>query len=495
MATMTQPNLRIKNPSVTLYAFQLRSEMTNAVVADAHHLWEKLTQLGELFAMPALQHFTDQLICYQNGQYYSDGERGHPSHFLELIQPERELSFSSVLRDNLTLGASIYPLRVHDTYAVDFTLNYQNQTVDVNQLCRFNPQACLMPSHIQASLGQTLLLYAEPIGEEMVLSDLATECVNALLQDTQQTCPALVHQGQLFGSPIFAFETITPDNAPHPNKLFHILVWLGKHEQTLSLVEQANRDLIHLLRYRQKILFSYHQAQQSNHLARRLYNELETKMQQLHQLPTEQEKWLDALERLLTETSLDTIEYARYLRNLADHYTTLKTNAMNYAKWLGHIREFSLKTDNLAWLEDFHAKTCTHHQQQLEIYLDYLKPGHHLFEQMTRTLVGLVQIGEQKQQMIREHKFEYLITFIGAAVGTGAISATVMPEPPHLIHLLSHWFALVQLPILEMPSWFTHFSSPPLEILHVMFHLLVGGVTALVFTPVISVMARWFTRK
>ena len=43
--------------------------------------------------------------------------------------------------------------------------------------------ATLCPVTLHARIT-TLLLYAEPVGEEMALSDLATECVKALLQDT-----------------------------------------------------------------------------------------------------------------------------------------------------------------------------------------------------------------------------------------------------------------------------------------------------------------------
>jgi hypothetical protein len=176
------------------------------------------------------------------------------------------------------------------------------------------------------------------------------------------------------------------------------------------------------------------------------------------------------------------------------HRTTIQTNTINYAKWLGHIREMSLPTDDLTFLDDFHAKTCQHHLQQIDVYLDYLKLGHHLFAQMTTTILGLVHIGEQKQQIIRAEKFEFLITFIGAAVGTGAISATVIPDPPNLINLVSHFFDMVQLPLFEIPKLLNNFALPE-DILKVMFHLIVGGTTALVFTPLISFISRLFTEK
>lgn len=510
---MNQQNLRIKNPSVTLYAFHLRTDMATEVVADAAHLWEKLTQLSDNFSMPELQKLPEKLICYQDGTYNPVGEQGQRTDYLELIQPERELRFSSTVQDDLTLSGSVYPLRLHDTYAVDFTLSYQNQEIYVNHLRRLNPQSCLMPSDIQASLGQTLLLYAEPIGEDIADQYLAEECVKALLQKEGKNLsglghPSLSNHGLLFGSPIFEYEITSQFDALHPNELTHILVWLGKHERTLELAGKATPWLINLLNCHHKILFAYHQAHQSNHLARQIYRQLEDENQQLHKSLETQEKCnksqqlqqlpeaerLALLENVLNNTSGYTFEYARHLRNLDDHRTTLQTNMTNYAKWLEHIRDISLPTDDLTFLDDFHAKTCHHHQQQIGVYLDYLKPGHHLFEQLTTTILGLVHIGEQKQQIIRARKFEFLITFIGAAVGTGAISATVIPDPPNLIDLVSHFFGMVQLPLFEMPQWLNNFALPE-DILKVMFHLIIGGVTALGFSLLIPFISRLFTGK
>jgi hypothetical protein len=493
---MIQQNLRVKNPSVTLYAFHLHTEMAKKeAVTDVTHLWEKLAQLGDNFSIPELQALPEKLICYQYGKYSPVGEEWQGTDNLELIQPERELRFSSVTQDNLSLSGSVYPLRLHDTYAVDFTLSYKNQELTVNQLRQFNPQGCLMPSNIQASLGQTLLLYAEPLEGVIVDQHFAEECVKALLQDAKQLCPSMRNQGKLFGSSIFEYEIISKFDAPHPNESTHILVWLGEHEQTLELATLANRWLINLLNCRHKVLFACHQAHQSNHSARQIDEKLDGKSQQLNQLPKVQEKRIELLEALLNNTSDDTFEYAHHIRHLADHHTTIKTNTTNYAKWLGKIRELSLTTDNLTFLDNFYAHTCHHHQQQIGVHLDDLELGHHLFGQMMVTILGMVHIGEQKQQIIRDQKFEFLITFIGVAVGTGAISAVVIPEPPNFIDLVSHFFDFVQFPLFEMPQWFNNFPAPPNNLLKVIFHLMVGGVTAVLFTPLISFFSKRLRRK
>jgi hypothetical protein len=497
---MIPQNLCIKNPSVTLYAFHLRTDMETDVVKDAAHLWEKLTQLNEPFSIPELQQLSEKLICYKNGKYNPDGEQGQLPYFLELIQPERELNFSSATQDGLTLSGSVYPLRLHDTYGVDFTLSFQNQEIAVNQLHQFNPQGCLMPSLMQVSLGQTLLLYAEPLENTVADKDLADECVKALLQEGKnltgfQNLSGLT-QGKLFGSPIFEYEITSQFEAPHSNELTHILVWLGKHEQTSELSGKANPWLINLLNCRHKILFAYHQAAQSNDSARQIYSKLDDESQQLHQPSKTPEERLALLETILNNTSNYSFEYARHIRNLADHRTTIQTNMTNYAKWLGHIRDMSLPTDDLTFLDNFHDKTCHRHQQQIGVYLDYLKPGHHLFEQLTTTILGLVHIGEQKQQDIRARRFEFLITFIGAAVGTGAISATVISDPPNLIDLVSDFFAFFQfMPVFEMPQIFHNFNIIPENILKVMFHLIVGGITALGFSLLVPLISKWFTRR
>jgi hypothetical protein len=491
---MTEHNLRVKNPSLSLYAFHLRTDITTEVVADADQLWENLRHLSQWYAMPALQDFTDNMICYQQGKYEPEAEQGQLTDYFKLIQPNGGLSFSSKLDNELSLGASIYPLRLHDTYAVDMSFFFLNQTLNMKQLSHLNPQGCLRPSQIQASLGQTLLLYVEPIGDEISDEELANECLKGLLQDTLQATFVFNHKGVLFGSPIFEYEATL--DLPYSEQITHILVWVGKDEQLSERIEQANMYLIHLFNCRHKMLFAYAQGSESNQAARQVYNAIERKMGILNELPERPGIRLKYLELLLNETSVQTFEYAHHLRNLGDQRTTLKTNMRNYKKWLGALDELRLKTDDLTFLKDFHDKTCQHHYEQLGIEEEYLKPAYQLFSQMTTTILGIVQIGEQKQQMLRDQKFQFLITFIGAAVGAGAISATVIDTPPHLIDWLSQFFEWAQIPLIDLPEWLTTvFPGLSNDILTVIFHLCLGGIASSVFTPLILLISRLFAEK
>lgn len=471
---MNQPNQRVKNPSVTLYAFHLRTDMTTAVVEDAACLWETLAQLSNKFSIPELQQFTDKLICYQNGKYHPEKEQGQTTFFLELIQPEGRLRFSQKRqKDNLTISGSIRPFRLHDVYAVDFTISYKNQEIDLNQLHRFNPQGCLLHTQIQASLGQTLLLYAEPLEDVTNYQAFADEYVQAFWQVSNPSSPRLVNKGKLFGSPVFEYEQFPRYDGQNPNELSHILVWLGTHPETLECAGKANRWLINLLMCRRKILFAYHQAYQSHNYARQLYNQLENQNPQFYEIK-KRDELLSQLENGLKGILPNTFEYSRHLRNLEDQRNTLDANAKNYAQLLREIHSLSKDEfeDDLKFWEVFHTHSCKYYQQQTDLYINYLKPGHHLFEQMIATIRGIVEIENQKQGK----EFQFLIALVGFTIGIGGLSARTILNPSKWLLQL---FEKIQIPLYEIPQFF---SAIPEEIANLFFHLIVGGGLAFIIS-------------
>ena len=90
--------------------------------------------------------------------------------------------------------------------ALDLTL-LATDTLETNQLNNLNFQGCLLPNKIQASLGQTLLLFAKPVDFSGNHQELAVACVEALFQDVEnQPKPYLIAEYQILGSPIFEFD-------------------------------------------------------------------------------------------------------------------------------------------------------------------------------------------------------------------------------------------------------------------------------------------------
>ncbi|NEP11942.1 MAG: hypothetical protein F6K14_17390 [Symploca sp. SIO2C1] len=481
---------KVQNPSLTLYAFQLRQDISKSkqqVMDNANQLWEQCVALGEQRNIQILKSLKTELRCYtynlKDSQYYYNPtnedqeataeEKPYLDDWLELVRKDpqsnkaRQLRFHSESdKNSLRLMGEIYPLRIHDTYALDLTLRYR-ETVDIAQLSQLNPA-----EQIQASLGQTLLLFAKPVNiEESAYQDLANHCVAALVKETAEHLQPS-KTGQLFGSPIFEYD----NHKQKPRERRHILVWFDSHPDTLSKSVEAYHSLLNLLCCRSKILYAYDQSRQCNQSARELSSQLEQKSEELIQPP---EETLEDLEEWLKLIPHMAFPYAKYFRDIEDHRTAITTNIQNYTSRLEKIQALSLPNDNLAWLQNFLDYTCQQWQNQIQIDLNYLTPGQNLFEQMTATIRGIIEVKQAESDrnlektlqaneaaaQKREKKLEVVITLVGTGLAVSGISSQVAPHPTEKIPSVSKEA--------NLPSYFGY------SFLDILFHILIGVIIAI----------------
>ncbi|UNU25282.1 hypothetical protein [Microcoleus vaginatus] len=422
----TQLTGKLANPKLMLFAFHLCSNLAKGdkQSVEADHLWHKCVALGQLLQTEPKLDFLPENLSNRNSQ------NNEQSEYVELWQSnvERLVSFTTVSQpDQLPLKGVIYPLRLHDTYALDFTLLFRNSTVEVKQLSSLNFQGCLLPCEIEASLGQTLVLFAKPVDFAGNHQDLAVDCVEALFQDSElkQPKPYLVGDGKLLGSPIFEFDNSQED----PRLKCHILVWLDTNEKTLKWEEDGYyyRPLINLLCCRSKIIYAYHQAYRCNEEARKIYRQLEEKVEEFSRLKSDREERLEQLEGCLTELPQIGLNYARYLRDIEFHQTTIETNVANYSYWLKQLGDCSVQEmDNLDFIQKFVDRSCPIFQKQIKVNMSYLTVGRQLFQQMIETIRGIVEVDAQKQQVQyekvekeRDRNLQNTIQAVGTGIGVG----------------------------------------------------------------------------
>jgi len=425
----TQLTGKLANPKLTLFAFHLCKNLAKGdkqPVDSSDHLWQKCAALGHLLQTnPQLDSLPEKL----NNR---NSQNSQPSDYLELYESDgdRFVSFTTVSQpDKLPLTGGIYPLQLHDTYALDFTLLSPNLTLEINQLSNLNFQGCLLPCEIQASLGQTLVLFAKPVDFAGNHQDLAVACVNALFQDSQlkPQKPYLISEGKLLGSPIFEFDNSEED----PTLKCHILVWLDTDEKTSEREELGSyyRPLLNLLCCRSKILYVYHQAYLCNEEAKKLYSQLEEKVEEFSRLKSDRKERLEQLEGRLTELPQIGLTYARYLRDIELHQIAIETNAKNYSYWLKELGDSSIKDiDNLDFIQEFVDKTCQIFQQQIKLNMSYLTAGKELFQQMIETIRGIVEVDAQKQQVEYEknerdsdRNLQITIAVVGVGIGVAGV--------------------------------------------------------------------------
>ncbi|MEP6486825.1 hypothetical protein NDI43_17795 [Microcoleus vaginatus GB2-A3] len=435
---------QIKNPSISLYPFHLRDDRDEGykqVAKNAQHLWENLADnVGKEFNINELNSLRDKLICYKNGVYYPDGERENLTQVKLLIPDGKPLNFQPITQpDNQKLEGSIYALRLQDTYTADLTFYYKNLTIKVADLTRLNPEGCLLQNAIKPSLGQTLLLYAEPAFYD-TYRKLADESVKAFVQDKQPASVDFRAEGKLFGSPIFEYDSREDD----ARQRCHFLVWLQENPRTLEFATSTfNFYLMNLLCSRAKIVFVYGEARKKYRKAQQIVGELEKKLPELRAIESEQNRQvkLQKLKELLAEVHTKMLAFAQQMRSLQEDRNTIDTNAENYGKELTRIRCLCIPGDNLDFWQRFLDLAEDKYRRQIEIDLNYLIASQNLFQQSISTVRGMVEIEQvelereqmelYKQQEEREKKgdrqLENIIFFVGTAIGGGQIFSAAYP--------------------------------------------------------------------
>ncbi|MEA5606447.1 hypothetical protein, partial [Nostoc sp. UHCC 0252] len=317
----------MKNFSLSLYAFHLRhtlAELPGEVVTDANLLWENLVKVGEdSLTFVGLKDLRSKLICYQNGKYDPKREIGGK----RLIDAQ-DLDLGSLPTiEGFKINANLQPFLLNDTYAVDLTLvpESPNIFIDIPQLQHFKPTS-LLPSNIQASLGQTLWIYGE-VDPTEDCDKLAEKLAIALVAGTNLNPVLRTQQGKLFGSLLFEYQALDPDEPDNSAKQCHILIVINNSQAaTVTLAVDAYDWLLNLLCSYHKILYIYQLARQRYRDARTIYSYLENKIQEFNSLISENQTQLSGLKSLMGEIPKKSFDYTRCLQDLQTHHTAITTN-------------------------------------------------------------------------------------------------------------------------------------------------------------------------
>jgi hypothetical protein len=385
----------LNNLSFTFYGFHLRNSLNQGEtpVPEATQLWEQLTKLGQSLNIPELQTLTSELICYQDNQYYPAAEnRKNEKYFSLLNNKKKYLEFQIPNSIGLIIKALLTPYRVHDTYAVDFTLTIENlPALEILSNLNFNFFSDLKPS-----LGKTLLLYAEPSASLTNYHSLSNTCINQLFVRVNNL--ELIAEGKLLDCPVYAYDNGEID----PSKHYHILICFNHNPPVSEQIDQATEYLLYLLWNRHKILYAYHQSRICVDNGRKKYIEIEQNIHNFSHISQSPER-LQNFKILLTQLPQKSLEYSQLIRELQDHKNTIKISEKNYNNLLNKLK--NLPDSNLNFVLPFLLKINNKFQAQLEAELCFLTLASQLFQELLNNIRGIVAI----DQIENDRKFqEYL---------------------------------------------------------------------------------------
>lgn len=415
----------VKNPKLTLIAFQLRNNLAlgDEPIETANHLWEKCQELGETLNSPHLKTLINRLEQDQRKIGFPPGEDDISNDYVELLKPDRFLHFYAIPELNKPqLKGEVYPLQIHDTYAIDITFRRPEAVVNIAEINYFlNPNDCLLPDKIQSDLGQTLILFAEPLlSESDQHQDFANACVEVLFPslDAQRLLKNPILAGKLFGSPIFEYDT----GEYNPSRSINLLIWFNCSPGTQMLEAQGNyyQLLINLLCCRNKILYSYTQSRWCYQQAKDLYKQLLPKVEKLKELPQNQTEKLEFLKQELIKIPQSSFEYGDYIQQMKLHLNTIETNLKNYQHYLNKLNNILIPEDNLPFFNEFETRTKNKFIEQINVDLGYLTPSQNLFSELINTIRGLVEI----EQAEIDRSLEKTIAIFGVGLGMGGIAAS-----------------------------------------------------------------------
>ena len=403
---------QLKNLSLTLYAFGLKEGISSLgqPEPDNHSLWKQLTDFGHDFDIDELKVLEETLIEPSLGKCLLPNERNDRYSLL----PNGETSIDFVMQRSaddreFKINGSLSPYQLSsDTDAVDFTFFFSD-LVSLDQLSQLQLDELLISSSLRTPLGQTWLLYAEVDAPKKDDPDLSKDLITHAFG--VQSAPEYYSEGKLLGHSIFEY-SITTTGSTVPEQ---VLVWLN-HAQFSNEITSATETLLYVLFARHKILYAYDQACICNQRARTIYSGLEEKVIRPFRDISQEPNHLQQFQILLkTQLPQQAFQYAQCLRNLSDYITTLDTNIENYNQKM-ELLSRPLETD-LAFLEDFLALAENKYKRQVQIYIEYLKPGQALFQQLLDTIRGLAEL----EQAESDRRLETTIQVLGVGLATSAI--------------------------------------------------------------------------
>ncbi|MGE5656331.1 MAG: hypothetical protein ACM37W_06915 [Actinomycetota bacterium] len=407
--------MQLKEVLLSLYAYQLAEYFDEGLQTPAENeiikkeLWENFAdRVAVQLNLPELQNLRNLLKIYQPNNPPTEIHSGW-ENLLVNNSPNLNLSATSTLR-----GGSFRAQKIQDTYVADLSLFYKENTLILPQdLQQLNPNGCLLQNHLKASIGQTILLYAEPIFEgdrgadEENYQKLAEACIQGLINDTIKPSLRLVNTGEWLGSPVFEY-----DNGEfNPQFQCHVLVWLARNPDSLEKQKKEfDFRIQNLFLYRHKVLYAYYQGREWYAAGQREASTLETKLPTFSNFiekEPEPEIRLQKLKQLLADTHKQGVEYSKCLRLVRDEYNTIAINTENFTEALKDLQTLKLEADDFGLWKKFLDLAQNKYLKQLEVDLNYLIAGQNLFQDLVANIRGNLEIEQiEAEREIQENLIE-----------------------------------------------------------------------------------------
>jgi len=347
--------------------------------------------------------------------------------YIELLGKNNSANFES------PLDGYAYPVKIGDTYAVQFDLSGKIEPEDTKfapeEIDRLGWQKEKIISRVNppATIGQSWLVWGQLTADDQDALATAKNCYTKLnLFPNAKWDRDFQIAGKFLDADFYEL-WLPPGDRGNIDQNYHVLICLfpcsGQSISDINkTVAKLYPPLMRLFAYRNKVIWAYTQSRQ-------LKADLKDASRTIQQIVTQLPKQVNARKVDLKELQQSLVNYltlfsayASYISRLEEQENTIKTNLKNYEKRLGTIGEKmgSDRTD-FKFMENFSIFATEKYVCQVEADNRSLSGKLRLLENAIQTIKGVSEIERAKS----DRALNVTIAAAGVGIATSGVAASV----------------------------------------------------------------------
>jgi uncharacterized phage infection (PIP) family protein YhgE len=352
---------------------------------------------------------------------------------IDLLGAEQVVKFDSPLE------GYAYPVKLGDTYSVQFDLSPKIETDEDNQVLS-KPIDCLeelkkeLISRVNppATIGQSWLVWGQLTSDNQDALETAKNCYSKLnLFPKANWDTDFQIAGQFLGADFDAdfYELwLRPGDSGEISQNYHVLICLFPNNRTQSIddinhiVVQLYAHLRRLFAFRNKVIWAYTQSRQLKADLRDAARSIQDIVKQLPEQVNTTKVDLKELQQILVKCLTFFSDYAVRVSRLEDQENTIKTNIKNYKRRLETIgKEMGSDAEAFQFMASFSDFAKEKYVWQVAADNRSLTAGLRLLENAIQTIEGIIEIERAKS----DRTLNVTLGAVGVGIATSGVYASV----------------------------------------------------------------------
>lgn len=386
----------------------------------------------------------EDMISQNHQQFWQKiyGDQISASQLEKLKQAEAEtrdsielLGNEQVVKFDFPLEGYAYPVKLGDTYSVQFELSTKIETDEDNQVLSKKidclkglKQELISRVNPPAKIGQSWLVWGQLTPDNQDPLETAKNCYSKLnLFPKAQWDTDFKIAGQFLGADFYEL-WLPPGDCGNISQNYHVLICLFPNNGSQSIddinniVVQLYAHLRRLFAFRNKVIWAYTQSRKLKADLKDAARTIQDIVKELPEQVNAPKVDLKELQQSLVDSLTIFSAYANYISSLEEQENTIKTNLKNYNKRLETIgKDMGNDAEAFKFMASFSDFAEDKYVWQVESDNRSLTAGLRLLENAIQTIEGIIEIERAKG----DRALNVTIGAVGA-VGVGIATSGVV---------------------------------------------------------------------